>query len=76
MSNDDLDQIFSYHAPHGSQPHKYETIRSNARDFAHTINDICPESREKSLAITHLQIAVAMANASIAIHEPNPNIGT
>ncbi len=33
------------------------------------MNSLCPESREKSLAITNLQQSVMWANASIAINE-------
>jgi hypothetical protein len=35
------------------------------------INDLCPESREKSLAITNLEQAVMWANAAIARNAGN-----
>ena len=63
---DDLTNRFTYHAPKDDQPAKYEEIRNEARLFAVTIDDLCPESREKSLAITKLEEAVFWANASIA----------
>ena len=66
---DDLTNRFTYHAPKGDQPAKYEEIRNEARLFAVTIDDLCPESREKSLAITKLEEAVFWANASIARNE-------
>jgi hypothetical protein len=69
MDADDLNNRFTYHPPRGDQTRHYETIRNEARKFAHLINDRAPESREKSLAITHLEDAVMWANAAIARHE-------
>lgn len=69
LTNEQIDNIFTYHAPKEGQPAKYQTLRENARQLAHAINHLCPESREKSLAITHLQEAIMFANASIAINE-------
>lgn len=69
MKSDEIDNIFSYHAPHGNQAERYEKLRAEARSLAHTINELCPDSREKSLALTNLQTAVMMANAAIAIHD-------
>lgn len=60
---------FTYHAPKLGQPHKYESLRSMALEYASLINETCPESREKSLAITKLEEAVMWANASIARRE-------
>lgn len=66
MEAKDIDNRFTYHAPRGTRPAHYEEIRELARNFAHRLNELCPESREKSLAITHLEEAVMWANASIA----------
>lgn len=65
----DIDNIFTYHKPFGSQPSRYEQIRETAKELAAMILDACPESREKSLALTNVQQAVMWANASIAINE-------
>ena len=64
-----LDNIFKYHPPKEGQGERYEELRSKAKEFALLINQMCPESREKSLAITNLQQTVMWANASIAINE-------
>jgi len=71
MDQKQIDNLFTYHAPFGDQAKRYEMIRENAREIAMIINDCCPESREKALAITHLQNAIMWANASIAINEHN-----
>lgn len=72
MNREQIDNIFTYHTPFGTQPNRYVSIREKAKDLAHLINETCPESREKSLALTHLQQSVQMANASIAINEKQP----
>lgn len=69
MKREDIDNRFNYHAPKGTQPVKYEEIRELARHIAHRLNELCPESREKSLAITQLEGAVMWANAAIARNE-------
>lgn len=66
MSKDAIENNFSYHAPKDGQPEKYEEIRGKGREFARLIDGLCPDSREKSLALTKLEEAVMWANASIA----------
>jgi hypothetical protein len=62
----DLNNRFQYHPPRGDQAARYQIIRSNAGSLAHLINQNAPDSREKGLAITHLEEAVMWANAAIA----------
>ena len=69
MNIEELNNIFTYHAPVGDQEVRYDIIRSQAKTLAIHIEKWCPRSREKSLAITKLQECVMMANAAIAIHE-------
>lgn len=69
MDFKDLTNRFTYHAPTPVQAEHYHDIRAEALKFAIVIADLCPESREKSLAITHLEQAVMWANASIARNE-------
>lgn len=69
MTKEQIDNIFTYHSPKGDQPERYQEMREKAKELATLINIHCPESREKSLAITHLQECTMFANASIAINE-------
>lgn len=69
MTNEEIDNIFTYHKPWGLQPMRYEKLREAARGIAKLIQESCPDSREKSLAFTNLQQAIMWANASIAINE-------
>lgn len=64
-----IDNNFKYHAPKEGQPAKYEAIREKAKELAYLIDQSCPKSREKSLAITNLEQSVMWANASIARNE-------
>jgi hypothetical protein len=72
MQPSQIDELFTYHRPFADQPARYEQLRYAARNLAYLINTNCPESREKSLAITSLQQAIMWANASIAINEKEP----
>jgi hypothetical protein len=66
MELKDLQNRFTYHAPKEGQPEIYTDLRNHAHELAIHINIACPESREKSLAITKLEEAIFWANAAIA----------
>lgn len=61
-----LENNFKYHAPKEGQAEKYTAIREKAKELAYLIDDLCPSSREKSLAMTKLEEVSMWANASIA----------
>lgn len=64
-----INNNFKYHPPKGDQVDRYTDIRDVAKGLAIAIDDYCPNSREKSLAITKLEEAVMWANASISRNE-------
>ena len=66
MDSKDLANRFSYHPPREEDVQKFELMRSIALSFSAVINETVPDSREKSLAITHLEEVVFWANAGIA----------
>lgn len=66
MQRDEIENRFTYHPPQPGQPEKYEALRRKALEFAEMINELVPESREQSLAITQLEMCVMFANAGIA----------
>ncbi|ETK27375.1 hypothetical protein ERIC1_1c08200 [Paenibacillus larvae subsp. larvae DSM 25719] len=66
MSNPQIENNFKYHAPKEGQPGKYTAIREKAKELACLIDDLCPNSREKSLGLTNLEQVVMWANAAIA----------
>lgn len=64
--NEQIENNFKYHSPKDGQPEKYTAILEKAKELAYLIDELCPNSREKSLAMTNLEQAVMWANASIA----------
>lgn len=76
MTTAQITNTFTHHPPFGDQTARYEVIREYARSLAFMIDEACPESREKSLALTSVQQAVMWANASIAINEKPSAVGT
>jgi hypothetical protein len=64
--NKQIENNFKYHAPKEGQPEKYNAIREKAKELAYLIDEVCPESREKSVAITNLETTVMWANAAVA----------
>lgn len=66
ITNDLIEKNFTYHPPRTGQPAKYERIRMRAKSFAYLIESLCPNGREKSLAMTKLEECVMWANAGIA----------
>lgn len=69
MDKTEIKIRFTYHPPQGEQWKKYEEIRAKAKELAELLNKLCPESREKSLALTKLEESVMWGNASIARRE-------
>lgn len=73
MNHVDLEKTFGpYRKPNEVTIPKYQTIQEKTTELARLINDLCPESREKSIALTTLQELRMWANAAIAIHTPEP----
>lgn len=66
MDRDNLVNRFTYHAPDDTRVQKHEQIRSECLDMADLLNELLPEGREKSLAITHLEEVMMWSNAAIA----------
>ena len=67
---DQIEKAFTFHEP--KYPGKtlcHNQIRDFAKNFAYVIESTCPNSREKSLAMTKLEECVMWANAAIARNE-------
>ncbi len=66
----DLENRFAYHKPKNEQTTRnHDLVRNLCQDLAEELNEVVPEGREKSLAITHLEQVMMWANAGIARHE-------
>ena len=67
-----IEDRFTYHVPAGDQAERYRQLRESAKHFARLIIELCPESGERTHALTQLQSVVMFANASIATHGHEP----
>lgn len=62
-----IDHRFSFHpADTEDKQAAHEAIRKACRDLAHTLQEMLPSGREKSLAITNLEQVMFWANAAVA----------
>jgi hypothetical protein len=66
MTQADLDNWFTYHAPSSDQQAHYVAIRDAAKAFAATILEHSPASADQTAAIRKVREAVMTANQSIA----------
>jgi len=67
MNEQEIMEIFTYHAPKGDQPQRYAAIREAAKTLALVIVRNTHRSADQSAAIRELRICVMTANASIAL---------
>lgn len=66
MTAEQIENWFTYHAPTETQQQAYRLIRDSAKEFAHAINTLVPESADKTAAMRKLRECVMTANAAIA----------
>ena len=69
FTDEEIDDIFTYHAPHGNQQDRYQSIREGARIFAKILVTNTQASADQTAAIRYLRTAVMTANASIALEK-------
>lgn len=68
-SDNTIEHRFVYHPPKADQIPRYEILRGYFKQLARDIENLCPDSRERSIAITKLEEVVMWANAAIARNE-------
>lgn len=66
VTDDDLENRYTYHPPKSDQPARYASIRAKCLELAKHIRDNTPTSREQSLAFNALDQVMFLANAAIA----------
>lgn len=69
MKKEQIEKAFTFHPAKVGQPEKYGWMRDEFKKLAYLIDDLVPDSREKSTALTHLETANFWANAGIARNE-------
>ncbi len=68
MKKEEIDNIFTYHPPQPEEIVTYTTLREMGKTVATTINNICPDSIEKTKSIQKIEEAIMWANAAVARH--------
>lgn len=66
ITEHDIDNWFTYHAPNSEQIPKYQAIREAGHALASAIVNNAPQSADQSAAIRKVREAVMTANAAIA----------
>lgn len=67
MQHDDISHRFAFHAATTAEKRGAHTsARAACEAAAHRINELLPDGREKSTAITKLEEAMFWANAGLA----------
>lgn len=66
ITDQDIENWFTYHSPTPDQIPKYQIIRDTAKVLAKCIVENTPSSADQSAAIRLLRECVMTANASIA----------
>ena len=66
MTREEIERRFTYHKPSANKADTHAMIRAMGQRFAELVNIVCPDGREKSLAITNIEQAVMWANAAVA----------
>lgn len=69
MLEDDLRNRFAFHPGTADTIPKHERVRDLCLALSLELNALVPDSREKSLAMTHLEDVMYQANAGIARHQ-------
>jgi len=64
-AREQIKRNFIYHTPDQESIDKLDKLREKAKELALLIDEHCPNSREKSLAMTKLEESNMWANAAI-----------
>lgn len=71
VTPENINNVFSYHAPRRDQQERYNSLRGAARDFTQKILENVPDCADRSAAIRSVREALMWANAGVAL-EPEP----
>jgi hypothetical protein len=69
LTQDELDDMFTYHAPHGDQIPRYAAINDAAKAFAQVVLASTKPCADQTHAIRVIRDARMWANAAIALEK-------
>lgn len=71
ISQKDMDNWFSYHAPNPEQLVAYNDIRQAAKIYAETVNKHVPDCADKTAAMRKIRESVMASNLAVACNWPS-----
>lgn len=66
LSSDEIKNRVTYHAPSPAGVERHKRLSEAAAEILKTIEEVVPDGREKSLAITKIEEAKMWASAGVA----------
>ena len=65
-----IDKPYAYHKPSVDGLAKINRLREHFSEGDRLINDICPESRHRSIALTHNETTAMWAIKAVVFNDP------
>jgi hypothetical protein len=70
-----IDKPFAYHKPSDDGFKRISYLREKFSDIAKVVEDNCPNSRQKSIALTELETAAMWAIKAVVFNDPKSEVG-
>lgn len=67
ITKENVNEIFTYHAPDATQIESLNAVRSHAKALAHAILNEVPACADQQAALRYLRECVMTANAAIVL---------
>lgn len=67
-------KTFAYHKPSEDGLAKINRLREMFSEVSNTINELCPNSRERSVALTELETTAMWAIKAVVCNDPKSEI--
>ena len=67
VTEENLDEVMTYHKPDTERARKHEVVNTAAKEFIRTLLQNCPPCADRSSAIRSVREARLWANSAIAL---------
>lgn len=69
-----IDKPYAYHKPSPEGLDKITKLREAFSNIEKLIKEVCPESRQRSIAITELETTAMWAIKAVVFNDPNSEV--
>jgi hypothetical protein len=69
-----IDKPYAYHKPSDDGMERITKLRQAFSDLANMIQEVCPESRHKSITITNLETTAMWAIKAVVFNDPKSTV--